>query len=117
MQPDEDQQDPDERHDPDSDMELDDHKPLEDSARYLFFLLRGVIYFCMIVLSVLVVIVCALPHVIFCYRRSNIQGIRVKREFAETETKYQVLIVSVYTDEWFGPFSFRQSKTLDPPFF
>ncbi|KAG8044449.1 hypothetical protein GUJ93_ZPchr0121g58 [Zizania palustris] len=32
-EPDEDQEDPDERHDPDSDMELDYHKPLEDSAR------------------------------------------------------------------------------------
>ena len=38
IQPDEDQEDPDERHDPDSDMVLDDNKPTGHSARYLFFL-------------------------------------------------------------------------------
>jgi len=35
VQPDEDQDDPDERHDPDSDMEVDDHKAVEESARSL----------------------------------------------------------------------------------
>ena len=35
MQPDEDQEDPDERHDPDSDMEMDDHKAVEESTRSL----------------------------------------------------------------------------------
>nr|CAB3449337.1 unnamed protein product [Digitaria exilis] len=53
-EPDEDQADPDERHDPDSDMEVDDHKAVEESTR-----------------------------------RSNILGIRVKREFGENETKVQ----------------------------
>jgi histone deacetylase 1/2 len=32
-EPDEDQADPDERHDPDSDMEVDDHKAVEESTR------------------------------------------------------------------------------------
>ncbi|KAL6604585.1 hypothetical protein ACP70R_043012 [Stipagrostis hirtigluma subsp. patula] len=32
-EPDEDQEDPDERRDPDSDMEMDDHKPVEESTR------------------------------------------------------------------------------------
>ncbi|XP_066342068.1 probable histone deacetylase 19 [Miscanthus floridulus] len=32
-EPDEDQNDPDERHDPDSDMEVDDHKAVDESAR------------------------------------------------------------------------------------
>ena len=35
VQPDEDQDDPDERHDPDSDMEVDDHKAVDESARSL----------------------------------------------------------------------------------
>ena len=35
IQPDEDQADPDERHDPDSDMEMDDHKAVEESTRSL----------------------------------------------------------------------------------
>lgn len=54
-EPDEDEEDPDERHnDPDSDMELDYHGSMEDSAR-----------------------------------RMSIQGTRVKRESAATETKDQ----------------------------
>ncbi|XP_066321484.1 probable histone deacetylase 19 [Miscanthus floridulus] len=52
-EPDEDQDDPDERYDPDSDMEVDDHKAVEESAR------------------------------------RSILGIKVKREFAENETKVQ----------------------------
>jgi hypothetical protein len=35
VQQDEDQDDPDERHDPDSDMEVDDHKAVEESSRSL----------------------------------------------------------------------------------
>jgi histone deacetylase 1/2 len=38
---------------------------------------------------ILILILCALPHFIFCYRRSSILGIRVKREFGENETKIQ----------------------------
>lgn len=37
VQQDEDQDDPDERHDPDSDMEVDDHKAVEESSRSLSF--------------------------------------------------------------------------------
>ena len=33
IQPDEDQADPDERHDPDSDMEMDDHQAVEESSQ------------------------------------------------------------------------------------
>lgn len=36
IQPDEDQEDPDERHDPESDMEVDDSKHPEESSRYFF---------------------------------------------------------------------------------
>lgn len=36
VQQDEDQEDPDERHHADSDVEMDDVKPLDDSGRYLF---------------------------------------------------------------------------------
>jgi len=35
VQPDEDQDDPNERHDPDSDMEVDDHEAMDESARSL----------------------------------------------------------------------------------
>jgi hypothetical protein len=35
IQQDEDQEDPDERHDPDSDMEIDGHRPVEESTRSL----------------------------------------------------------------------------------
>ena len=37
LQPDEDLEDPDERHDPDSDMEVDDRKLPDETPRYLIF--------------------------------------------------------------------------------
>ena len=38
VQQDEDQENPDERHHADSDVEMDDAKPLEDSERFSFYL-------------------------------------------------------------------------------
>uniref|UniRef100_A0A453NCS3 Uncharacterized protein n=1 Tax=Aegilops tauschii subsp. strangulata TaxID=200361 RepID=A0A453NCS3_AEGTS len=73
VQQDEDQENPDEKHHADSDVEIDDAKPLEESERCSFHLVPWS-FKCLFI-----AIPCVLMPAIFCGRRSNTQSARVKQ--------------------------------------
>jgi hypothetical protein len=75
-------------------MEVEDHKAVEESTRFLS------LSFCLWWYLFLVLLfdydsglLC--PSLIYC-RRTNILGIRVKREFGENETKVQVFCIFLF---------------------
>lgn len=86
VQQDEDQEDPDERHHADSDVEMDDVKPLDDSGRYLFLFSSVIVQ----VIRAVRIIWHGLMYILLSFRRSSIQNVRVKRESAETDAADQV---------------------------
>jgi hypothetical protein len=67
IQQDEDQEDPDERHDPDSDMEIDGHRVVEESTRSLSLSLFDVsqLYLGCFILMMLICVFCLMSHFLF----------------------------------------------------
>jgi hypothetical protein len=67
IQQDEDQEDPDERHDPNSDMEIDSHRLVEESTRSLSLSLfdASQLYLGCFILMMLICVFCLMSHFFF----------------------------------------------------